>query len=166
MKKQLILTLLVMFIAASVFAQRTLNPENIKTISGTITSIDHPVAKFKADDGTVYDLRMGPYWYWQNNNYSLTATYATVKGEIESKNGVNEIYPSEIEQSGSTIKLADDKGFPLWSKGGKGWDKGKGNGKGCPNCPCWKNKNNNDNSSGWQGRGFGNRGRNCPYRNR
>lgn len=153
-----------MFIASLVFAQRTLNPDNIKTISGTITSIDHPVAKFKADDGTEYDLRMGPYWYWQNNNYSLTNTNATVKGEISTKNGVNEIYPFEIEQNGTKIKLADENGLPLWSKGGKG--RNKGYGKGCPNCPCWKNKNNNDNNTGWQGRGYGNRGKYCPYRNR
>jgi hypothetical protein len=172
MKKQLILTLLVMFIAASVFAQRTLNPDNIKTISGTITSIEHPVAKFKADDGTEYDLRMGPYRYWQNNNYSLTTTDATVKGEVNIKNGVNEIYPSEIEQSGSTIKLTNDKGFPLWSKGGKAWNKGngkgwkKGNGKGWNKGQCRMRLDNKDDNSGWQGRGFGNRGRNCPYGNR
>jgi hypothetical protein len=172
MKVKLILTIAVLFIATSIFAQRTLNPENIKTITGTITSVDHPVAKFKADDGTEYDLRMGPYWYWQNNNYSLKNASATIKGEIGTKNGINEIYPSEIEQNGTTIKLTDDKGYPLWSGGekgcckgkGYGWKKGNGkgwNGKG----QCWRRNNNINDDSGWQGRGFGNRGRNCPYRN-
>lgn len=173
MKVKLILTLMIMFIVSSAFAQRTLNPDNIKTISGTITSVDHPIAKFKADDGTEYDLRMGPYWYWQNNNYSLTNTNATVKGEVGIKNGVNEIYPSEIEQNGTTIKLTDDKGYPLWSNGGKAWNKGngkgwkKGNGKGWNGKgQCWKRTDNTNDNSGWQGRGFANRGRNCPYRNR
>lgn len=172
MKVKLILTMLIMFIATSVFAQRTLNPDNIKTITGTITSVDHPIAKFKADDGTEYDLRMGPYWYWQNNKYTLTNTSATVKGEVKTVNGNNEIYPSEIEQSGSTIKLTDDKGLPLWSKGGKGWNKGngkgwkKGNGKGWNRGQCWRGINNDNDNSGWQGRGFGRRAGDCPYRNR
>lgn len=174
MKVKLILTLLVMFMATSVFAQRTLNPENIKTITGTIINVNHPVAKFKADDGTEYDVRMGPYWYWENNNYSLTTNIsATIKGETSINNSVNEIYPFEIEQNGTTIKLADEKGFTLWSNGGKGWNKGKGygwkkgNGKGWGGRgQCWRKSENSNDNSGWLGRGFRNRSINCPYRNK
>ena len=180
MKVKLFLTLMIMFITASVFAQRTLNPDNVKTINGTITSVNHPTAIFKADDGTEYELRMGPYWYWQNNKYTLTNTSATVKGEVKEVNDKNEIYPSEIEQSGSKIKLTDDKGFPLWLKDGKGWKKGngkgwkkgngkdwkKGNGKSRNRGQCRINSDNSEDNSVWQGRGFGRRAVNCPYRNK
>lgn len=173
MKVKLILTILVLFVATSVFAQRTLNPDNIKTYTGSIISVDHPVAKFKADNGTEYDVRLGPIWYWQNNNYTLTTNVnTTVKGEESNVNGINEIYPSEIEQDGKTIKLTDDKGYPLWSNGGKGWNRGngngwkKGNGRGWNNGQCWRKNNNNDDNNNWQGRGFGRRNPDCPYRNR
>lgn len=171
MKKQILIFAIIVLTFSMAFAQRTLNPDDVKELTGTITSVNHPVAIFKADDGTEYEVRLGPYWYWVDNNYKLEAnTAATIKGEVNSK--YKEIYPFEITQSGNTIKLADDKGLPLWSRGGKGWQGrgygwrgGRGWGRGCCCCWRWQNSDNDDN---WQGRGWG-RGygwRNCPYRNR
>jgi len=169
MKVKFILTVFLMLFTASVFAQRTLNPDNIQTLNGTITNVDHPIAKFKTDEGKEYDLRMGPYWFWQNNNYSLTVnTNASVKGEIKNVNGKNEIYPFEIQQKGITIKLADENGLPLWSKGGKGKNNSygwkKANGKNRGRGQCWR-RDNAENNSEWRGRGFGRKAINCPYRN-
>ncbi|MCX7832723.1 MAG: hypothetical protein N2490_00725 [Ignavibacteria bacterium] len=173
MKKQILILMMVLITFSVAFSQRTLNPDDVKELNGTIISVNHPIAIFKADDGTEYEVRMGPYWYWIDNNYKLEVnTTATIKGEVNSK--YNEIYPFEIIQSGNTIKLADENGLPLWSRGGKNWQ-GKGfgwrHGRGWGHCYCccwrWKNSDKDDS---WQGRGRGwGKGygwRNCPYRNR
>ena len=144
------LSILVLF-ASVLWAQIAVNNTEPLTITGTITIVNHPVAIIKTDNGTDYTIYMGPYWYWNQNNYKLTTgTEATVKGEVKTVNGVNELYPWEIVQNGVTIKLTDDNGVPKWS--------GKGNGRGKGDCP-----RNNNKVNGW-GRGRGNC-ISCPYRN-
>jgi len=171
MKKQILILVIVLLTFSITFGQRTLDPDNVKELNGTITNVNHPIAIFKTDDGIEYEVRLGPYWFWTNNNYKLeTNASTTIKGEVNTK--YNEIYPYEITQNNNVIKLADEKGFPLWSRGGKNWDnrgygwkKGRGWGRGC--CCCWRWQNSDDNDN-WQGRGWG-RGygwRNCPYRNK
>ena len=131
MKTKILLTLaVIVFTGSSLFAQRTFNSANVKTYTGTITNVDHPVAYFTSDDGTKYEVRMGPYWFWNQNGYKLEAnTAATIKGETGIDNGVNEIYPWDIIQGSKTIKLVDDNGYPKWSIGDgnkncNGWGKG------------------------------------------
>ena len=155
MKTKTLLLGLLIFFAVNVFSQTN-------TYTGNITEVNHPVAKFLGSDGTAYQIMMGPYWFWADKGYKLLLESATIKGELSVNNGINTIYPYEITQNGTTIKLKDDKGISLWSG-----NKGNGNGKG----NCWRNGNGNGNGRGkgncW-GNGNGNgRGRgnnpNCPY---
>ena len=145
MKFKLFLSVTLLLLTTIVFAQRnTSGTYDPIIVSGKITDVDHPVATLKADDGTTYTIRMGPYWFWTEKNYKLVTEAAVVKGETKVVNGINELYPSEITQNGTTIKLADEKGIPYWSNG-----RGNGNGRG----NCWGNSSNKgNNGKGW-GRG-------------
>ena len=146
--KSIITAIVIMLTTGIIFAQRSDNKneawdtDNIQNIEGTVNSVDHPYAIFKDDNGNEYQVHLGPFWYWDQNQYQLQHNVrARIKGEVKQNQGLNEFYPWEIEQDGKTMKFADDNGVPNWSG-----DKGKGYGKG-------------------KGHGKGNRG-NCPYRNK
>jgi hypothetical protein len=135
------------------FAQNGRNIKNtdktkneVVTIKGSVTSINHPVAVVKGDDGKSYELRLGPSWYWKQNNLDMKDKgNVEIKGELEKSNGKNFIYPYTINQDGKIITLADKDGKPLWAGNGKHNNKkgnmhgngnmkgncGSGNGKGC-----------------------------------
>lgn len=142
MKTLKILSILIIILSITyIFSQRNSNKnerwdtDDPVTLSGTITEVNHPIAKFKADNGTEYQIHMGPYWYWQDNKFELQKDVNTViKAEVEG----NEMYPWQIEQSGNKMYFTDDNGVPKWSRGnGNGWKKGNGNnGKG--RGKCWR----------------------------
>ncbi len=118
------------------------NPDDVKTISGAVTSVDHPIAKLSGDDGVVYTVYMGPYWFWKDNGYELkTNSTIQVKGEVKD----TDLYPWEIVQDGKTMTFTDEKGVPKWSNGDCKYRDGSGRGKGygrgnCGDCPRMKNK--------------------------
>lgn len=145
--KKLMLVMIMLFVVSTItFAQRATymwGNDNVKTITGTITENQRPCAILKASDGKEYRVHLGPIWYWEQNGYNLLLSEATIKGNVRELNGVYDIFPFTIEQSGKVMTFADDNGVPKWS-GGKGWGRGYGRGY------------------GW-GRGYG-RGWNCPYR--
>ena len=166
MKLYINITIALLLMSSVIFAQRNTTTEQI-TVTGSVTEVNHPIAKFKADDGTIYDIHMGPYWYWMNKGYKLINETATIKGEVKTVDGVKELYPNEIIQNGNTIKLADENGVPYWAgnKGkngnGKGWRNGnRGN---CGNCRFRTDNGSDDNSQRGYGRGWR---QDCPYRNK
>lgn len=171
MKLYINITIVLMLMSSVLFAQRTTTTDPI-TVTGSITEVKHPIAKFKADDGTVYEIHMGPYRYWLNNGITLNNESATIKGEVKTVNGVNELYPNEITQNSKTIKLADENGVPYWAgnKGkngnGKGWRNGnrgnRGNRGNFENCRYRTDDGSVDNSQRGNGRGWR---KDCPYRN-
>lgn len=109
------------------------------TIKGVFTDVTRPVVKFKTDDGTEYQVHVGPYWFWDENKYSLQVnSNAEVFGKKES--GSNEIYAFTIMQDGKTIKLVDDNNNPLWWKSGTGNNKGRND--------CYGNRKGRGNGRG------------------
>ncbi|MDR3610531.1 MAG: hypothetical protein P4L27_08220 [Ignavibacteriaceae bacterium] len=125
------------------------NKNEIVTVKGSVTSINHPVAIVKGDDGKNYELRLGPSWYWKQNKIELKEKgNIEIKGELEKTDGKNYIYPYTLIQDGKTITLADKDGNPVWAGGmhkGKAIDnmKGKGNGNGNGKGNCGGNNCNN-----------------------
>ncbi len=114
--------------------------DNVQSVSGEITDVNHPIAKMKGDDGNEYEIHMGPFWYWNDNGYKLEhQVRAQIRGEVKQVQGRYEFYPWEITQNGKTMTFADDNGVPKWSKKkGKGYGKGKGyNGRGKGKCRNW-----------------------------
>ncbi len=191
MKFKINLVIVLVLLSGIALAQRnTIDTFSPITITGNVSEVNHPIATFKADDGTTYQIHMGPYWYWLDNGYKLNNETATIKGETKTVDGVNELYPVEVTQNGNTIKLTDEKGVPLWSKfngsgksrgnNGNGWNNGtcKYDSVKCANCTnpgsCCNNKggcrygkgkgNGNGNGYGWRngnGNGNGNGRGNC-----
>ncbi|MCX6164971.1 MAG: hypothetical protein NTU73_08975 [Ignavibacteriae bacterium] len=152
--KSIIATAIILLIATMSFAQRgnrQWGNDNVQTISGTVTDNSRPCGFIKADDGKIYKIHLGPIWYWNQNDYALVLTTATIKGNIKEANGEYDVFPYTITQNGKAMTFTDDNGVPKWSQG-------KGNGKG----KCWGRGNGN----GWgRGNGKGNNP-NCPYRNK
>jgi len=145
-----LIAVIVLLLGGLTYAQRSdgtaseyIDVDNVQTIEGEITDVNHPIAKMKGDDGKEYDVHMGPFWYWDQNQYKLQhKVRARIKGEVKEVQGQYEFYPWEIVQDGKTMTFADDNGVPNWSKGkgnGNGNGKGKGYGKGRGNCP-YRNK--------------------------
>ena len=150
--KTLFLTLTILLLATASFAQRAnkqWSNENLQTISGTITDNQRPSATLKGTDGNEYIVHLGPIWYWNDNNYSLLLSAATIKGNVKTIKSEYHLFPFTIEQSGNKIILADDNGVPKWGNNkGKGMRNGNGYGRGNGNCcrngngngNCWRNK--------------------------
>lgn len=150
MKNKSIITLaLILLVATMSFAQRgnwNWGNDNVQTVTGTVSDNTRPCGFLKANDGKTYRIHLGPVWFWNQNNYALALTTATIKGNVKEIDGEYNIYPYTITQDGNTMTFTDDNGIPKWSQGkgrgyGKGncWNKGNGNGWGrgnCCNCPC------------------------------
>ncbi|MBZ0201326.1 MAG: hypothetical protein K8H86_15765 [Ignavibacteriaceae bacterium] len=95
--------------------------DEVVKVTGTLKSVSHPVAIVNGNDGKEYELRMGPVWFWKNNDYKLQpGEKIEISGEIENDNGKYYLYPYVINQNGKEIKLADEDGVPVWSRGGRG----------------------------------------------
>ncbi len=130
MLRSLITIILTLFLSISAFSQNQNNAINrwssskVITVSGEIVYVQHPLANIKSSDGKTYELRLGPIWFWNKNNYELKAGQkAEIKGTVAEQNGKLYLFPSVIIQNGKTIKLTGDTGVPLWSRRGNGTGK-------------------------------------------
>ena len=140
-----LLTVVCIFAFKASFADAT---DDVITVKGVFTNITRPNVTLKSVDGTDYTIHLGPYWYWDDNNYSISLNSdAEIYGKLES--GTKDIYAYKITQNDKAIKLVDDDNNPLWwnSNGGKhkgnrdGWGRGNGKGMGYCNGCCtngWK----------------------------
>lgn len=129
MKKIILIATLLLFATISILPQNgragkrgeKWDKDEVVKVSGTIKSVNHPVAVINGNDGKEYELRMGPVWFWKNNDYKLqTGEKIEISGEIENDNGKSYLYPFVINQNGKEITLADEDGVPVWSRGGRG----------------------------------------------
>jgi hypothetical protein len=128
---------LMMVSALSVLAQagrsngrsERFDTDDVKTVEGMITKVDHPYATLKAEDGNEYKIHLGPFWFWEHRDYSLKINAnAKLKGEVENVKGAMHFYPWEIVQDGRIFTLAGDDGVPSWA--GKRSSRGQGKGAG------------------------------------
>ncbi|MBA2848403.1 hypothetical protein G4V39_03745 [Thermosulfuriphilus ammonigenes] len=120
------------------------------TIRGRVLDINPPVARVQGEDGQVYNVRLGPIWYWRDNNYSLSTGEQV---EIIGYRQGNLIFPRLIRANGREITLRDQNGFPLWR--GHGPCCGRHD---CPhddhdpyNCPYDDHGNWSQGGRGWGG---------------
>jgi hypothetical protein len=115
-------------------ASERYNQDEVKTINGTVVTVDHPYAALKGDDGKEYQVHMGPIWYWQREQLELKPNAkAQIKGEVEEVKGAYHLYPWEIVQDGKTMALADKDGVPNWA------GRRQANSDCCGRC-CWRGK--------------------------
>lgn len=96
------------------------NGATVSSVEGEITQVQNPVAQLKSNDGKTYELRLGPIWFWVNNNYELKAgEKVEVNGAVNENNGTLYMFPYIIKHEGKTIILVDSNGVPLWARNGK-----------------------------------------------
>ncbi len=99
-------------------ASERYDQDEVKTINGTVTKVDHPYATLKGDDGKEYQVHLGPLWYWQREKLELKPNVKTqIKGEVDEVKSAYHLYPWEIVQDGKTMVLADEDGVPSWAGG-------------------------------------------------
>ncbi len=81
-------------------------------IHGQVEQINHPIAVVKGEDNQVYNVRLGPYSYWQKKGYELHAgEKVTVIGYLKGKL----LFPKVIIASkGKKLLFRDENGVPLW----------------------------------------------------
>ena len=137
MYNRLFIALMITLFASLSFAKSTnnecrqFNSDDVMTLSGEFVDVDRPNAKFISEDGTEYFVHLGPYWYWQQNDYEVTTNMpAEIKGEVMRVDGQYELYPWVIIQDGVRMCFSDNQGIPNWSRG-------RGN-----NIKCNKNRSN------------------------
>ena len=133
MKNLKFIIITVILITGIVFAVKSslaaYGTDDMVTVKGSFTNVTRPNITLKAEDGNDYLIHLGPIWYWEDNNYSLTLnSNVEIYGKLEP--GKKEIYAYSIIVDGKTIKLVDDSGNPLWWNDGKGKNRGNGWGMG------------------------------------
>jgi hypothetical protein len=106
------------------------NTTTIETISGEVINIDK-FAPYKGmsqgvritvkTDKETVSVHLGPLWYLEKQDFKLEAKdKITVKGSVINFNGQKAIMATEVKKGDSTLRLWDDRGYPLWS-GCCGW---------------------------------------------
>ena len=105
--------------------QRTYNPATVETLSGTVESVN----KVKPPRGRSYGIHLmlktdketipvhlGPAWYINKLEPKIEkGDQVEVKGSRVTLAGKPAIIAAEIKKDGSTIKLRDDNGVPVWA---------------------------------------------------
>ena len=80
-------------------------------IHGYVEQINHPIAVVMGDDNQIYNIRLGPYSYWQKKGYQLkVGDEITVVGYRRGKL----LFPKVIVTPQGKMYFRDDNGVPLW----------------------------------------------------
>lgn len=144
MKKALIALVMVVSVAAGLYAQRgpmgkgagwgpgspytrMYNAQTVETVSGQVMSIDRITPMkgmsygvhltLKADKETI-SVHLGPSWYIDNQDIKLaTNDKIEVKGSRITFEGHPAIVAAEVKKGDEVLVLRDSNGFPAWS----GW---------------------------------------------
>ena len=108
---------------------RMYNPKTVATINGEVVSID----KITPMKGMSYGIHLmmktgkesisihvGPAWYLDRQNFVIKAKdKIKVIGSRITFDGKPAIIAAEIHNGNKVIKLRDENGYPLWSRGRK-----------------------------------------------
>jgi hypothetical protein len=113
-------------------------------LEGKITDARRPMITMEAD-GREYILHLGPFWYWQEKEYTFEKDQAVeISGVVEEIDGVLNVYPHTIKINGESIELVDEDGVPVWA--GRTGGRGPRFGRGYDHCGYGP-------GYGWHGRG-------------
>ena len=88
------------------------------TVGGRVQSHDEELL-LETGDGQVLEVHSGPQWYWDENDYLVTAGDQVQVAGLEHE-GEFEAGQIENETTGQRIVLRDEDGRPLWSGRGRG----------------------------------------------
>ncbi len=105
--------------------QRMYNPATVETISGTVESVNK-VAPMKGmsygihllvkTDKETIPVHLGPAWYMDKLGTKIEkGDKVEVKGSRVTMSGKPVIIAAEVIKDGSTVRLRDEKGIPVWA---------------------------------------------------
>ncbi len=132
--RKIVLLFGVLLIASSGFCQGMgqgrpyYDQSKVVTISGTIQRLDtitgrmgnfHLIRLTVRDSSGTTSVNVGPSSYLDEQKASFkVGDKVKVTGARMAFNGNDVIFAAQIEDGGKTIKLRDESGRPLWSRGG------------------------------------------------
>jgi hypothetical protein len=103
------------------------NPTTVETISGEVTKVEqitlmkgmssgvHLVVKTEKE---TIDVHLGPAWYIENQDVKIKlGDKLEIKGSRITFQGKPAIIAAEMKKGEETLRLRDEKGFPVWA----GW---------------------------------------------
>ena len=113
--------------APNVVAQRNYDPKTVETIEGKVLSIEKTVPTnnrghgqhlmLKTDKETIA-VHLGPAWYLEKQTPHIAANdVVTVTGSRITFDGKPAIIASEVKKGNDVLKLRDENGIPVWSRG-------------------------------------------------
>jgi hypothetical protein len=115
------------FGAPSAIAQRKYNPKTVETVQGRVLSMEKMQQRgsgvhlmLQTDKETVA-VHLGPSWYIDKQTPNIeTNDTITVTGSRVTVGGKPAIIATEVKKGDEVLKLRDDNGIPVWSRGRRG----------------------------------------------
>jgi hypothetical protein len=113
---------------------RLYNPQTVTTVTGQVEKLaDLPSmgggggmgmqyrgVTLKTDQGSLL-VHLGPGWYLDEKKFSITAgDTVEVTGSKVTLNNQPALIAREVKVNGTTLKLRDDQGLPVWRGMGRG----------------------------------------------
>ena len=103
------------------------DPKTVETITGEVISVDSFSSNRGMSQGIhlqvktgneTLDIHLGPSWYLQNQDLKIQPQDTiTVTGSRVNSFGQPSIIAGQVTKDNQTVKLRDDNGIPLWTRG-------------------------------------------------
>jgi len=108
------------------FCDAAVNLDKVATLQGKVEAVNvaastgYPSIALRSDDGEQANVLVAPQWFLRDHNFALKEgdrlIARVVKTQITQQRRNVAV---ELEQAdGTRLKLRDDRGLPLWAKGG------------------------------------------------
>jgi hypothetical protein len=118
------------FAASSAAAQRNYNPNSVENIQGKVLSVEkttptknrgYGVHLMLQTDKETIPVHLGPAWYIDKQTLRIeTNDTIAVIGSRVTAGGKPAIVAAQIKKGNEVLKLRDDNGVPVWSRGRRG----------------------------------------------
>ena len=118
------------FGASSAVAQRNYDPKTVETIEGKVLSVEkttptknrgYGVHLILQTDKETIPVHLGPARYIDKQTPKIEANDTiTVTGSRVTVDGKPAIIAAQIKKGNEVLKLRDDNGVPVWSRGPRG----------------------------------------------
>jgi hypothetical protein len=116
-----------LFSASNVVAQRNYDPKTVETVQGKVLSVEqmqqrgHGVHLMLQTEKETIAVHLGPSWYIDKQTPRIEANDTiTVTGSRITIDGKPAIIAAQVKKGNEVLKLRDDNGVPVWSRGRRG----------------------------------------------
>jgi hypothetical protein len=121
------LTVAGMLSASNVVAQRNYDSKTVETLQGKVLSVEKMQQRGRGihlmlqTDKETISVHLGPSWYIDKQTPKIEANDTiTVTGSRVTVGGKPAIIAAQVKKGSEVLKLRDDNGVPVWSRGRRG----------------------------------------------